>query len=56
MGNWFSAFTVINGYREENQEENTITTCVHIAYGSLQVEDKEIIKILLGRKDIDLYK
>lgn len=43
-GNWFSAFTVINGYREENQEENTITTWVHIAYGSLQVEDKENIK------------
>ena len=56
MGNWFSAFTVINGYREENQEENTITTWVHIAYGSLQVEDKENIKILLGGKDIDLYK
>ena len=54
MGNWFSAFTVINVYREENQEENTITTWVHIAYGSLQVEDKENIKILLGRKDIDL--
>lgn len=29
---------------------------VHIAYGSLQVEDKENIKILLGRKGIDLYK
>jgi len=55
-GNWFSAFTVINGFREENQEENTITTWGHIIYGSLQVESKEKIKTLLGNKDINLYK
>lgn len=55
-GNWFSAFTVINCFREENQEENTITTWKHIVYGSLQIEDKENIKMLLGNKDIDLYK
>jgi hypothetical protein len=42
--------------KEESQEENTITTCIHIVYGSLQIEEKENIKMLLGNKDIDLYK
>lgn len=55
-GNWFSAHTFITRFRKENQEENTITTWVHIVYGSLQIEDKENIKMLLGNKDIDLYK
>lgn len=55
-GNWFSASTTIYKSTEEYQEENMITTSKKIVYSFLHVEDKEKIKILLGNKDIELYK
>ena len=55
-GNWFSAFTNIYESTKEYQEENMITTSKEIVYSFLHVEDKEKIKVLLGNKDISLYK
>lgn len=55
-GNWFSAFTTIYESTKEYREENMITTSKKIVYSFLHVEDKEKIKILLGSKDIELYR
>lgn len=55
-GNWFSAFTNIYESTKEYQEENMITTSKEIVYSLLHVENKDKIKVLLGNKDIDLYK
>ena len=55
-GNWFSAFTTIYESTEEYQEENMIIKSKKIVYSFLHVEDKEKIKILLGSKDIELYR
>ena len=55
-GNWFSAHTAVSKFTKEYREENMIITSKQIAYSILRIENKDKIKVLLGNKDISLYK
>ena len=55
-GNWFSAHTAVSEFTKEYREENMIITSKQIAYSIVRLENKEKIKVLLGNKDISLYK
>lgn len=55
-GNWFSAHTIVSKFTKEYREENTIITSKQITYSILRIENKDKIKVLLGNKDISLYK